>query len=323
MNLLSKIKKAGSGETYLKVLLTGASGSGKTTSIVYGCPKPALVIDLEDGTDQYGKVADFDVFHSTNHNEILELTRELLQLQAQGKELPYKSIAVDSGTVLYNSIKKYFIKQFAISEGNPDKFKLEATEYDAPKNIYYEIIQNLKSLKTNLFITAHATDNYLKGSFMQIDPSNPIKPDIEKRTVHELDVHIILKQVGKRYKAEVKKSRLVDKDGNNLLPAAIDNFDNRKLIPMLIELANKDKGFIENKPEIKNVIRTDGELSNIVDEILEIANNHLRMPPNEAAQVVSQVTNGKTQSPYQLTKDEAMAVLSAFKNIRDTHMNAE
>lgn len=318
-NVLSNIKRAGAGEVHLKVLLSGQDGAGKSTSVIFGAEKPLLVIDPERKAAAYGHLTDFDLYDSQNVEEILQLTKELLMLQASGQQLPYRTVLIDSGTVLYNYIKKHFLDKMR-SSGSTDKFKLEFNEYDAPKDMFYEIVNNLKKLNVHFFITSHVKDNYLKGELMKINPNEPLSADVEKRLPYEVHVHLMLRKVGKKYKAERKRSNLLDKNKNHLIPPVIDDFDNSTLVSEIIKFAKQDKGFIENKPEIQNVIRTDAELSNMIDEILEIANLHLRMAPAEAANVVGQVTNGRTQSPYQLNREEATNVLSAFRQIRDNQI---
>jgi len=318
-SVLNGIRKAGAGDIYLKVLLSGQDGAGKSTSVIFGAEKPLLVIDPERKAAAYGHITDFDLYDSQNVEEVLQLTRELLYMQRNGQQLPYKSVLIDSGTVLYNYIKKHFLNKMR-DAGSTDKFKLEFNEYDAPKDMFYEIVNNLKELKVHFFITSHVKDNYLKGELMKVNPNEPLVADVEKRLPYEVHVHLMLRKVGKKYKAERKRSNLLDKNKNHLIPAVIDDFDNNSLVSMIIEHAKKDKGFIENKPEIQNVIRTDAELSNMIDEIIEIVNLHLRMPANDAANVVSQVTEGRTQSPFQLNKEEAQKVLTAFRQIRDSQM---
>lgn len=317
--LLNQIKRAGAGELFLKVLISGQDGAGKSTSVIFGAEKPLLVIDPERKAAIYGHLTDFDLFDSQNVEEILQLTRELLMLQAQGRQLPYRTVLIDSGTVLYNYIKKYFLDRMK-ANGATDKFKLEFNEYDAPKDMFYEIINNLKKLNVHFFVTSHVKDNYLKGELMKINPNEPLTADVEKRLPYEVHVHLMLRKVGKKYKAERKRSNLLDKNRNHLIPAVIDDFDNNTLVSEIIKYAKQDKGFIENKPEIQNVIRTDAELSNMVDEILEIANLQLRMPPQEAINVISQASNGRVQSPHQLSKDEAIIALNMFRQIRDSQV---
>lgn len=321
-NILNEIKRAGAGETYIKALISGVDGAGKSTSVIFGAEKPLLVIDPERKAAEYGHITQFDVYDNQSVEAILEVTRQLLGLQMSGHPLPYRTILLDSGTVLYQYIKKFFLDKMKAA-GSTDKFKLEFNEYDAPKDMFYEIVNNLMKLNAHLFITAHVKDNYLKGELMKINPNEPCVADVEKRLPYVVHVHMMLTKKGKNnFKAERKRSNLLDKNKNHLIPAVIDNFDNSTLVSMIIEHAKKDKGFIENKPEIQNVIRTDAELSNMIDEILEIVNLHLRMPPNDAANVVNQVTNGRTQSPFQLTKEEALNALAAFRQIRDSQVPA-
>lgn len=318
-SILNDIRSAGAGEIYIKAMLSGGDGSGKSTSVIFGAEKPLLVIDPERKAAEYGHITQFDVYDNQNVEAILQLSRELLAMQNSGRQLPYKTILVDSGTVLYQYIKKHFLDKMK-ENGESDKFKLEFNEYDAPKDMFYEIINNLMKLKAHLFITAHVKDNYLKGELMKINPNEPQIADVEKRLPYVVHVHLMLRKVGATYKAERKRSNILDKNKNHLIPAVIDKFDNSTLVQMLIDHAKKDKGFIENKPEIQNVIRTDAELSNLVDEILDIANNRLRMAPDAAMNVVNQVTKGRVQSPHQLKTEEAQAVLAAFRQIEASQM---
>lgn len=311
-------------EVKLKVLLTGPSGSGKSTSVIFGAPGRLLVFDQEQGVGQYSKVKNFDIFQNkkvpgfdpTDPNNILGFTQLLLQMQAQGQKLPWDSILLDSGTVLYNRIINDYLKELR-ADGQPNKKKLEPNEYAFPKSKFYEIIRNLKLLNTNLFITAHASDNYLKSAFMKIDPNEPIKADCEKRLIHEMDVHYILSTQGNKHKAVLKKSRIIDKHGNNLLPPEIDNFSNFDLIPLLFEMAHKDKGF-ETKVDEKvnrNTIRTDTKLSQKIENIIELV-NALQLSNEEAVNHLKEVT-GK-MNPYELNDEEADKAFAYFKGLLES-----
>lgn len=324
MSLMDFMEEANQQEQYLKLLLTGASGTGKTSSIIYGAPKPLLVFDLEQGAGQYSKVANFTVFQNskiagfdpTNPDNILWFTEQLLQAQAQGHKLPFKSILLDSGTVLYNRIMNDYLKELR-ANGEPNKKKLEPNEYAFPKNKFYDIIRNLKRLNVNLFITTHASDNYLKTAFMKVDPQEPVKPDCEKRLVHELDVHYILSKVGNRYRATLKKSRIVDKEGNTLLAPEIDNFNNFDLVPMLVEMMNKDHGFkpVQEEGVKKNTVRSDSKLAQTVENILELV-RALNMTNEEAVALLKEMTD--KMNPHELTKEEADKVYVHLKGLVDS-----
>lgn len=307
-------------ETLLKVLLTGPSGCGKTTSVIYGAPGPILVFDLEQGSGEYAKVKGFDLFQNkkipgfdpSDPNNILWYTEQLLQAQAQGFQIPYKSILLDSGTVMYSRIINDYLKEMR-ANGEPNKKKLEPNEYAFPKSKFYDIIRNLKRLNVNLFVTAHASDNYLKSAFMKIDPNEPIKADCEKRLIHEMDVHYILSKHGEKYKATLKKGRIVDKQGRNLLPAVIDNFDNFTLIPTIFEMANRDKGYERRESEMeKNIIRYDAKLDQKIENIIELV-GALGLPQTEAVAKLNEIT-GK-QNPYELNEEEADKALVFFRGL--------
>lgn len=331
INLNDFTQPAEQQETLLKVLLTAPSGCGKTTSVIYGAPRPLLVFDLEQGANEYAKVKGFDTFDNknipgfdpTDPNNILWYTEQLLLAQSQGYEIPYKSILLDSGTVLYNRIINDYLKELR-NNGEPNKKRLEPNEYSFPKNKFYDIIRNLKRLNVHLFITAHASDNYLRSAFMKIDPNEPIKPDCEKRLIHEMDVHYLLSKQGKKYKATLKKSRIVDKDGNILLAPEIDNFSNFDLIPMLLEMSNRDKGYINETDRLveKNTIRTNINLSQKIENVIELV-NALQLSGEEAAKQLEEVT-GKI-NPYELDNEEAEKAFSYFKGLveNETMSNGE
>lgn len=325
MSLLNNIRPAGSKKQRVKALLTGPEETGKSTSVLYGAERPLLVFDIEDGNEIYRHAVEpFDVYPSNNPEEIRAVVLELLAYKNQTGSIPYNSIFIDSGTDLYKKIINDEIKKLQISQGKPEKRNLEPKEYGYPNSMFYDIVKGIKSLEVDFYISAHASDNYLKGDFMKINPNEPVKADCHKDLAHEMDVHIIFKKIGKsrNIQAQIKKSRLDDKDGNPLLPAVIDNVDNKTFIKQIRDFALRDKGFEVEKPKMSNVIRTDAELSGIVDEIIEIANLHLKMTPQDAMDIISKASNGRVQSPHQLNKDEAIIALNLLKQIRDNQSPA-
>src|SRR5579875_511529 len=218
-SMLSKVTKAQQAYPYLKVLGYGKAGVGKTTSFLASCEKPALVIDAEKGSSVYGGAFEFDLFESLEPTDILQLTEEMLQYVSQGQPLPWKTVIIDSGTVLYALIKQHALDKFRVEDKNPSKLKLDLDEWAYPKELLYRIINNLKKLPIHLFVTAHEAPNYLPNAIMKVDPANPTRPDIEKRAEHEFDVIIHFERKGDKYKATVKKSRLITPEGKQILPA--------------------------------------------------------------------------------------------------------
>ncbi|QJT70372.1 hypothetical protein [Microcystis phage MaeS] len=319
--LLNNIRPAGSKKQRVKALLTGGEETGKTTSVLHGAERPLLVFDLEDGSEIYSHAVEpFSVYPSNDPIEIHAVIMQMLAAKAQGIAIPYNSILLDSGTDLYKRIISDEIKALQVAQGKPNKRTLEPKEYGFPNSFFYEIIKGLKKLDVDVYVTAHASDNYLKGDFMKINPNDPVKADVHKDLAHEMDVHIIFKKVGKNrnIKAEIKKSRLEDKNNNPLLPVSIDNVDNKTVIKMIREYAQRDKGFEVEKKEVTNIIQVDPELSALVDEIIEIATAYLNMTPQDAANVISQASNGRVQSPHQLTKEEALVAVTQLRTIRES-----
>lgn len=323
MNLLQNIRPAGSKKQRVKALLTGPEETGKSTAILYGAERPLLVFDLEDGTEIFSHMVErFDVYPSNDPEEILAVVNQMLAFKQQGNKIPYNSIFIDSGTDLYKKIISNEIKKLRIDQGKPNKRGLEPKEYAYPNSVFYDIIKGIKQLDVDFYISAHASDNYLKGDFMKINPNDPVKADCHKDIAHEMDVHIIFKKTGKNRKirAEVKKSRLDDSNGNPLLPAAIDNIDNRMFIKQIREFAQRDKGFEQEKKKDSGIVMVDSEQAGMVEEILEIAGSYLNMSPQDAAALVKETTEGRTESPYQLSKEDAYKVLTVFRQRRDAQV---
>ena len=323
INLLQNIRPAGSKKQTVKALLTGPEETGKSTSVLYGAERPLLVFDLEDGTEIFSHAVErFDVYPSNDPEEILAVVNQMIAFKRQGNQIPYKSIFIDSGTDLYKKIISNEIKKLQVDLGKPNKRGLEPKEYAYPNSVFYDIIKGIKSLEVDFYLSAHASDNYLKGDFMKVNPNDPIKADCHKDIAHEMDVHIIFKKTGKsrKIKAEIKKSRLDDSNGNPLLPASLDDIDNKTFIKKIREFAQRDKGLELEKPKTSNIVHVDPELSGMVGEILEIANSYLSMTPEDAAKLVGETTKGRTQSPYQLNKEEAANVLAVFRQRRDAQI---
>lgn len=315
MSMLNKITKASQTETFLKVLLSGEDGSGKTTSVLFGAEKPLLVIDPESKVSAYSHLVEFDKFNSQDPIEILTLSNELVQLHKQGQQLPYRSVLIDSASILYKYIVAYAVDHFRDIEGNPQKYVLEPTQFQYPQKMFYDIIQNLMDLPLHLFITSHVKDNYLRGKMFTVDPNKPLVPDVEKRLVYRVHTHIMLHRKGKnKYKAERVRNDLLDKNGDHLIPPVIDNFDNRDLIKSLHEFVNKNQGFKEppKNPNEQNIIRDDAHASNLADDIIKMV-QLLGLDNQGAADQLQQVT-GK-QNPYDLNSDEAQKAYEYFSNL--------
>ena len=325
--LLNKIRPAGSKPVNVKALLTGTEETGKTSSVLYGAERPLLVFDLEDGAEIYKKiktVEPFDVYPSSNPEEIAEVIKQMKMYIEQGGQMKYKSIFIDSGTDLYKKIISDEIEKLRYIQNKPDKRNLEPKEYGYPNSVFYGIIKNIKSMNVDFYISAHASDNYLKGDFMKINPNDPVKPDVHKDLAHEMDVHILFKKIGKnrKIKAEIKKSRLDDSNGNPLLPAAIENVDNKTIIKQIREFAHKDEGFVVERTEKPSIV-TNEELSTAIDEIIEIVNSYLQLSAPEATAVIKRASGDRVSSPYQMNLDEAKKALDEFRQMKNARSSSE
>lgn len=267
VSMLSMVQDSSNMEKYVKAILYGDNGTGKTTSVLAGAPKPILVIDAELRIGMYKNAFDFQTFPSIDPNQILQLTQEMLQLKIQGQPMPWKTVLIDSGSELYRHIKKYALDRERESQKNPSKTKLEFNEWDLPKGIYYEILDNLKNLPVHLYMTAHEQTNYLPNQVMKPDPLKPTKPRLEGSAAHHFDIVAHYEKKGNKYKVTFEKNCVLNKEGQQVLPPIIDNVNNMEFIKMLHDMVDAQKGYAQPKSsEPSNVIRENAKFESMLDE---------------------------------------------------------
>lgn len=266
-SMLSKIKKSEDVEVFVKAILYGPNGTGKTTSVLASAPKPILVIDAENRVGIYSNVYDFEVFPSSDPNEILNLSEELKLLYQQGQPLPWKTILLDSGTEFYRHVKKYALDREREIQKTPNKTKLELSEWEMPKSMFYDTFDNIKNLPINFYCTAHEGSNYLQGQMMKVDPTKPTKPDLEKRAEHHFDLVAHFEKKANKYKVTFEKNCILNKQHEQVLPPVIDNVNNEDIIGTIHKMVTEQKGYEQPKAEgPSNVSRGNAKFESKLDE---------------------------------------------------------
>ena len=145
-----------SGETLrrLKMLLWGDTGSGKTTAAIQ-FPRPA-VIDLEGGTEHYGRDFPFDVLKATTADEIAAAVDWLLT-----HDHDYRTLVIDPITLYWDALqKKYsdiFLRRNKGSKGHRNEYyAMQAKDWMTIKAEHKELVRKLIQLDMNVIVTARS-----------------------------------------------------------------------------------------------------------------------------------------------------------------------
>lgn len=185
-------KKPTTIEKRLKALFYGDPGAGKTTASIQ-FPRPYL-IDTEKGAihSQYTKTLEKNggvIFESTDCNEIMEEVRALIT-----EDHEYKTLIIDPITPIYNNLLDEAEKRVGNEFGR---------HYGEANKKMKQLINLLMSLDMNVIITAHSKNEY--GDAMKIVDT---VPDTYKKLPYIFDLVLLIKRVGKKRIAHVKKSRI-------------------------------------------------------------------------------------------------------------------
>lgn len=185
-------KKPTTIETRLKALFYGDPGAGKTTASIQ-FPRPYL-IDTEKGAihAQYTKTLEKNggvIFESTDFNEIMEEVRALIT-----DDHEYKTLIIDPITPIYNNLLDEAEKKVGNEFGR---------HYGEANKRIKQLINLLMSLDMNVIITAHSKNEY--GDAMKVVDT---VPDTYKKLPYIFDLVLMIKRVGKKRIATVKKSRI-------------------------------------------------------------------------------------------------------------------
>jgi hypothetical protein len=198
-------KKAKEVGRRLKLFVFGDTGTHKTILSI-GFPKP-VVIDLEKGTEHYGKDFDFDV--PPEPPETWQDTMDLVDWLKTANH-GYRTLVIDPITVLWEFCQKkwsdIFLKRNRSSKGFKHEFyNLQPTDWMTVKADWKAFIQILLALDMNVIVTAREKPEYADGELMR---KVGVTYDGEKNLKYFFDTVLRLyKGDNGTFMAECKKDR--------------------------------------------------------------------------------------------------------------------
>jgi hypothetical protein len=149
----------------LKLLMYGAPGSGKTITALQ-FPRP-VVIDLERGTELYGKDFQFDVLNANTPEEVEAGIKFLIE-----NKHDYRTLVVDPYTILWQSLQAkwndIFLKRRAGGKGFKHEFyEMQPRDWGTLKSEDREICRMLARVDMSVVVTCHQKDLYAEGELMK------------------------------------------------------------------------------------------------------------------------------------------------------------
>jgi hypothetical protein len=235
-------KQARQTQKKLKVFAWGREGTGKT---VFALGWPGLaVIDTEHGTDMYaGRVADFDVVHTTSIREVLRAIDEV------GKSDQYQTLVIDSITNLYEQLKAEKMK---VEDGKANN-KISVPDWNAINVIMRDLYRRLTNLTNVHVIVIAAETDKMESDGSGGFKTTGVKADIDKAAGRMFDFSIRFLGKGK---AEMIKSRGFDKypQGAAVSNISFKTFEEFIGIMSEGELPSSDEQ-PEPEPEVKSTAK--------------------------------------------------------------------
>lgn len=210
----------------LKVLVYGASGSGKTM-FALGFPGRVAVIDTEGGTELYGGRSDvqpFDVLRSKTFKEIMAA---LAFIEADNGKT-YQTVVLDPITVVWQILIEA-AGEYTNTKGNRPLVTgdggINNRGWGVIKQRVNALYARLTNLPVHVVVTSRLKDQYDKRGDDLIKIG--VAPDAEKNAPYLFDVVIRLEanEAGHR-------RAIIEKDRSNTLKPTINNITYADLAPI-------------------------------------------------------------------------------------------
>lgn len=199
----------------LKMLIYGASGSGKTVTSLH--MPGVVIIDMDGGSDWYMNHFKFDRLRTNDVDKVFAAVDELIKEPGN-----YKTLVIDSITKFWELLQEKHLKKLRVKKGKAD-YTFQPLDYKAIKSDLKSFINKLLALDMNIVVTAQSKTLYSQdpGEFMKVIGTEADGP---KEAPYLFDVVLELTATG-----EDTRSARVIKDRTNTLPKTPFDFTYQKL----------------------------------------------------------------------------------------------
>lgn len=209
----------------MKAFFYGAAGVGKSTAAIQ-FPKPYW-IDTEGSSDKkrYKSLLDAAggvVFQTQDFDELIKEVKELLTVKH-----PYKTLVIDSLTILYNDLVDKAEKKVGTKYGR--------SFMEANKHVKH-LMNLLLRLDMNVIITSHAKDKY--GDEMAVIGQTF---DCYKKLDYLFDLVFEVQKRGDKRVAIVRKTRLDEFPDGETFDFSYTEFEKRGGVDMFQKEATVEK----------------------------------------------------------------------------------
>lgn len=202
--MLNMFQEAPKTKIPLKILLSGAAGTGKTVAAL-SFPRVAY-IDTEGGTRLYRAFPEFAHVRWLDTKSLSDVEKAIAAIATDGGK-SFDTLVLDSVSALYDVLKEATSK---LNRTGDMGFREWSKVNGRMKALY----NSLTNLQTHVIVISRESTEYeTSGSELR---KIGVKPDADKNIAYLFDFHIRMKQ---NHQGEVLKSRGVMLGNNGVLPA--------------------------------------------------------------------------------------------------------
>jgi len=182
--MFSKAKEI---ESFSKILIYGASGTGKTTLALQASKdKKTAVIDMEKGSVHYGLLYSFDVKYCNDYSTFKKAIAFLYDNQHD-----YEVLIIDPISQFWNFVQLSWKTLF---QGKKKQYEFQPKDWVSMRDDFRNLLNVIINMDMHIICTSHEAILYKNKGFMIPDG---YKPDSEKGTNYFFDTTIRLSQNGK------------------------------------------------------------------------------------------------------------------------------
>lgn len=196
MALVNPFQPATAVAKKLKVLIYGASGTGKTIAAL-SFPRPA-VVDTEGGTDLYAGRAGIPAFSVLRAKSLSDVEAAIKFIQADNGKT-FETLVIDAITVLYD------VQKDAAARSNLKDGEMNPRLWNRVNGRMVALYNALTNLPVHVVVIARESELY-EGEGLNLKRTG-VKPDGDKKMTYMFDFVVRLKM---DHSGEIIKSRGVN-----------------------------------------------------------------------------------------------------------------